>query len=58
MRIEVEKPHVRYKSFMLFFMSHVLKRALEASLPSDTLFMMTAKISRRALKIGAVDGTT
>jgi hypothetical protein len=57
MRIEVEKPHVRYKSFMLFFMSHVLKRALEASLPSDTLFMMTAKISRRVLKLGAVDGT-
>jgi hypothetical protein len=55
---EVEEPHVRYKSFMLFFMAHVSERALKASLPSDTLFMMTAKISRRALKIGAVDGTT
>lgn len=57
MRNEFEEPHVRYKSFMLFFMAHVLEGALEASLPSDTLFMMTAKVSRRALKFGAVDGT-
>ena len=42
---------------MLFFMTHVLKGALEASLPSETLFLMTAKISRRALKLGAVNGT-
>lgn len=40
---------------MLFFMTHILDGALEASLPSDTLFMMTAKISRRALKFGAID---
>lgn len=57
MRNEVEEPHVRYKSFMLFFMAHVLEHALEASLPSDRLFIMTAKISRRALKLGALDGT-
>ena len=57
MRNDVEEPHVRYKSFMLFFMAHVLEGALEASLPSDTLFVMTAKISRRALKLEAVDGT-
>jgi len=56
-RNEVEEPHVRYKSFMLFFMAHVLQGALGASLPSDALFLMTAKISRRALKLGAVDGT-
>ena len=42
---------------MLFFMAHILEGARKASLPSDTLFMMTAKISRRALKFGAVDGT-
>ena len=42
---------------MLFFMAHVLEHALEGSLPSDTLFMMTVKISRRALKLGTVDGT-
>ena len=57
MRNGFEEPHVRYKSFMLFFMARILDGALEASLPSDTLFMMTAKISRRALKSGAVDGT-
>ena len=57
MHNEIEEPHVRYKSFMLFFMAHVLEGALEASLPSDTLFMMAAKVSRRALKFGAVDGT-
>jgi len=57
MHNEVEEPHVRYKSFILFFMAHVLERALKASLESDTVFMMTAKISRRALKLGAVDGT-
>ena len=56
MRNEVAEPHVQYKSFMLFFMARVLKGALEASLPSDTLFMMTAKISRRAIKLGAVNG--
>jgi len=58
MRDEVEEPHVRYKSFVLFFMTHVLKRALEASLSSDTLFMMIAKINRRALKLGAMNETT
>ena len=57
MRNEFEEPHLRYKSFMLFFMTHILDGALEASLPSDTLFMMTAKISRRALKFGPIDGT-
>ena len=51
-----EEPHRRYKSFMLFFMSHVLRAAMEAYLSSDTLFQMTAKISRRALKLRAVDG--
>lgn len=57
MRDDNEEPHQRYKSFMIFFMTHVLGGALEASLPSDTLFLMTAKISRRALKLGAEDGT-
>lgn len=57
MRDDNEEPHRRYKSFMIFFMTHVLGGALEASLPSDTLFLMTAKISRRALKLGAEDGT-
>lgn len=57
MRNDVEEPHVRYKSFMLFSMAHVLEGALDASLPSGTLFLMTAKISRRALKLEAADAT-
>ena len=57
MQDQVEEPHVRYKSFMLFLMTQVLEGALKAGLPSDTIFLMTAKIIRRALKLGAVDGT-
>ena len=53
----VEEPHVRYKSFMLFFMAQVLRGALKVCLRSDTIFLMTAKITRRALKLGAMDGT-
>lgn len=50
-----EEPHRRYKSFMLFFLAYVLERALEDSLPSDMLFIMTAKISRRMLKLETAD---
>ena len=52
-----EQSHDRYKSFMLFFMANVLDDALKASLPSDMLFFMKAKISRRALKLGKADET-
>lgn len=52
-----EQHHVRYKSFMLFFMANVLEGALKACLPSDTLFFMTAKVSRRALKLERADQT-
>ena len=37
---------------MLFFMSCILDRALELSLPSNMLHIVVAKISRRALKLG------
>jgi hypothetical protein len=57
MRKDDEELHVRYKSFMLFFLTHVLKGALKASLSSDVLFVMTAKISRRALKLEALNET-
>lgn len=52
-----EPSHERYKSFMLFFMAHILDSALKASLPSDVLLFMTAKISRRALKLERADAT-
>ena len=57
MRNDVKELYVRYKSFILFLMARVLKGALEASLPSKTLFLITAKISRRTLKLKVVDGT-
>ena len=57
MQNQVEEPHVRYKSFMLFFMTQILRSALKACLSSDTIFLMTAKITRRALKLGVVDAT-
>ena len=50
-----DNSHLRYKSFMMFFMACILSDALKASLPSDVLFTMMAKISRRALKLGKVD---
>lgn len=48
-------PHRRYKSLMVFFLAHVLEVAHKASLPSDMLFMMTAKITRRMLKLETTD---
>jgi len=50
-----DQDHERYKSFMIFFMARVLERALQISLPSDILFVMAAKISRRALKLNVDD---
>jgi DNA-directed RNA polymerase subunit K/omega len=36
-------------------MARILKRALQAAVPSDTLFVMATKISRRALKLSMTD---
>jgi hypothetical protein len=36
--------HRPYKSFMVFFMARILERALQAAVPSDTLFVITTKI--------------
>jgi hypothetical protein len=55
LRTEADDRHKRYKSFMIFFMTHVLQQSLQASLPSDILFVMIAKISRRILKLGIGD---
>jgi hypothetical protein len=40
---------------MVFFMARILERALQAALPSDTLFVMATKISRRVLKLSMTD---
>ena len=48
-------PHRRYKTMMLVFLTYVLETAWRANLPSDILFIMTAKISRRMLKLEQAD---
>jgi len=42
--------YMDYKSFMLFFMAHILQLALKSSVSSDITFVMTAKMSRRLQK--------
>lgn len=44
--------HTRYKNFMVYFMTFVLKSALINSVSSDLIFVMLAKINRRMLKLG------
>lgn len=41
----------QYKAFMVFLMAEILEAALEQQLPSDILFVMNAKLSRRAYKM-------
>lgn len=40
-----------YKEFMVFLMAHILQVAQTHNLPSDTLYCMMAKVSRRLLKL-------
>ena len=47
-----------YKQFMVFFHAHVLQAAIENSLPSDLLWIMSAKLSRRLVKLAPSDDTT
>ncbi|KAF2490217.1 hypothetical protein BU16DRAFT_517393 [Lophium mytilinum] len=44
----------QFKSFMIYFLSQVLQIAMDEArdLPSDLLFVMKTKISRRILKLG------
>lgn len=46
--------HTRYKIFMIYFMATVLKMAVEDDFPSDTLYIMLAKINRRIQKLDLV----
>jgi hypothetical protein len=41
-----------YKEFMVFLMSYILQAARSHEMPSDTLYCMIAKISRRLMKLG------
>ena len=44
-------PHFQYKSFMIFFMARVLERAKAYSFPDELMFIMSAKITRRVVKL-------
>ncbi|KAE9567462.1 hypothetical protein CGMCC3_g16424 [Colletotrichum fructicola] len=41
-----------YKTFMAFLMGDILQKGMDVSLHSDMLYSMTAKLSRRLIKIG------
>ncbi|KAI1307733.1 hypothetical protein F5Y03DRAFT_114674 [Xylaria venustula] len=43
-----------YKEAMLLILCHILKLATKQPVPSEALFSMNAKLSRRLLKIGSV----
>lgn len=49
-----ETPCRSYKCFMLFFLAKILQVGIDLSLPSELLYLMRAKISRRALKMGSI----
>lgn len=46
-----DKRNILYKSFMIFYMAQLTSQYLKRSFKSEILFVMTAKISRRALKL-------
>ena len=43
--------HTEYKFFMVYMMGKILRRGVDAQLPSDLLFCMRAKMSRRLYKL-------
>lgn len=47
-----DRGHHFYKSFMAFMMAGILRLAVKKGLPSDLLFCMRAKASRRLYKLG------
>jgi Family of unknown function (DUF6606) len=46
--------HADYKSFMVFLMGNMLREGVAHDLPSDLLFCMRAKVSRRLHKLGPI----
>ncbi|KAH9056908.1 hypothetical protein EDB87DRAFT_1157643 [Lactarius vividus] len=41
-----------YKTFILFFHAHLLRICIQSDFPSETLYMMRAKMARRLSKMG------
>jgi hypothetical protein len=57
-RFSTGRQHVSlYKDFMVFLMSYILDNCRDQRISHDLLFIMTAKISRRLLKLGHVEET-
>jgi hypothetical protein len=46
-------PAKLYKLFILFFHAHLLQKSLRLDLPSETLYVMRAKMTRRLSKLGS-----
>ncbi|KAF8247334.1 hypothetical protein K440DRAFT_643975 [Wilcoxina mikolae CBS 423.85] len=46
-----ETGHTLYKAFMIYFMADILQRSLGKTFSHDILFVMNAKVSRRAFKL-------
>jgi len=49
--LQRESDHILYKAFMLYFMADLLQRSLDNGFSNDILFVMNAKVSRRAFKL-------
>ncbi|KAM3067027.1 hypothetical protein ACMFMG_011809 [Clarireedia jacksonii] len=52
--IPKNSPDEVYKAFMAFLLAHILQLAHRSDFPTDMLFAMNAKLSRRLLKLGSV----
>ena len=55
MRQDPAAAYIGYKSFLLHLMARILCQALRASISSDLLYSMSAKLSRRSLKLDGYD---
>ena len=52
-----QNPHHNYKSFMAFLHARLLNDSCDAILPSDTIYAIMAKLSRRTLKLEVMQHT-
>lgn len=55
-----DTPDLSYKSFMLYFLGHLLEKAIqpEANVPSEDIHILLCKLSRRTKKLDAELGQT
>ena len=48
---DLESARTIYKNFLLYFMAQISEKALQIPLDTDTLYIMNAKLARRAAKL-------